>query len=37
LIVQDRLNLLGCRIQVISQPGEGTRIVIEPPAERILT
>lgn len=28
LIVQDRLSLLGCDIQVLSKPGEGTRIVI---------
>jgi PAS domain S-box-containing protein len=35
LIVQDRLNLLGCQMEVRSQPGEGTQIIIEPPAERI--
>jgi PAS domain S-box-containing protein len=34
LIVQDRLNLLGCRMEVTSKPGEGTRIVIEAPMER---
>ncbi|RPI91370.1 MAG: PAS domain S-box protein [Chloroflexi bacterium] len=33
LIVQDRLSLLGCDIQVISKPGEGTRIVIGLPVE----
>ena len=35
LIVQDRLNLLGCQMEVRSQPGEGAHIIIEPPAERI--
>ncbi|HLO33141.1 MAG TPA: PAS domain-containing sensor histidine kinase [Anaerolineales bacterium] len=34
LIVRDRLNLLGCRMEVISKPGEGTRVVIEIPIER---
>jgi len=33
LIVQDRLNLLGCVMQVISKPGEGTRIVIDLPMD----
>ena len=32
LIVQDRLSLLGCDIQVLSKPGEGTRIVIGLPS-----
>lgn len=35
LIVRDRLNLLGCHIEVSSKPGEGTRIIIESPQERI--
>jgi PAS domain S-box-containing protein len=35
LIVQDRLSLLGCDIQVISKPGEGTRIVIGLPVEEV--
>jgi signal transduction histidine kinase len=35
LIIQDRLNLLGCRMELMSQPGQGTRAVIELPAERI--
>jgi PAS domain S-box-containing protein len=35
LIIRDRLNLLGCRLEVHSQPGEGTQITIKPPAERI--
>ena len=34
LIIQDRLNLLGCHMNLISSPGEGTRIVIELPIER---
>lgn len=35
LIVQDRLNLLGCEIDVQSKPGEGTRIVLELPREGV--
>ena len=35
LIIQDRLNLLGCQMELFSKPGEGTRIVIELPTERI--
>ncbi len=31
LIVQDRLDLLGCNIEVNSRPGEGTHIVINLP------
>jgi PAS domain S-box-containing protein len=34
LIVRDRLNLLGCKMEVRSQPSEGTHVIIEPPAER---
>jgi PAS domain S-box-containing protein len=34
LIIQDRLNLLGCQMELISRPGEGTRIVIGLPTER---
>jgi two-component system CheB/CheR fusion protein len=37
LIVQDRLNLLGCQMEIRSQPGEGTHVIIEPPVERIAT
>jgi signal transduction histidine kinase len=37
LIVRDRLNLLGCQMEVRSQQGEGTKIIIEPPAERTAT
>ena len=37
LIVRDRLNLLGCQMEVRSQPGEGTHVIIEPPAERTST
>jgi PAS domain S-box-containing protein len=33
LIVQDRLTLLGCKIQVLSKPGAGTRVVIGLPVE----
>lgn len=34
LIIQDRLSLLGCDLELISKPGEGTRIKIELPVER---
>jgi signal transduction histidine kinase len=34
LVVQDRLNLLGCRLKVISKIGEGTQVVIEIPDEK---
>jgi PAS domain S-box-containing protein len=34
LIIQDRLNLLSCQMNIISKPNQGTRIVIEIPAER---
>jgi len=34
LIIQDRLNLLGCHMDLISRPGEGTRVVIGLPTER---
>ena len=34
LIIQERLNLLGCTMQIVSKPGEGTRIVIGLPIER---
>jgi PAS domain S-box-containing protein len=33
LIVQDRLNLLGCTMEVVSSPGQGTRVVIRFPIE----
>jgi PAS domain S-box-containing protein len=33
-IIQDRLRLLGCQMEVISKPGEGTRVRINLPAER---
>ena len=35
LIMRDRLHLLGCHMQITSQPGQGTQIVIEIPVERI--
>jgi PAS domain S-box-containing protein len=31
LIIQDRLNLMGCNIEMNSAPGQGTRVVIEAP------
>jgi PAS domain S-box-containing protein len=34
LIIQDRLNLLGCQMELASRPGEGTSIKIELPIER---
>lgn len=34
LIIQDRLNLLGCHMELVSKPDEGTRITIELPIER---
>ena len=35
LIIQERLSLLGCRMEIISASGEGTRILIEMPPERV--
>ena len=35
LIIQDRLSLLGCQMQLISKPGEGTHVLIELPVERL--
>jgi len=35
LIIQDRLNLLGCQMEITSKLGEGTQIRIEIPLERI--
>ncbi len=34
LIIQDRLKLLGCHMELVAKPGEGTRITIELPDER---
>jgi len=34
LIIQERLNLLGCRMEIISKPDQGTRILIEIPSEK---
>ena len=31
LVVQDRLGLMGCNIEITSEPGRGTQIVIEVP------
>jgi signal transduction histidine kinase len=33
LIIQERLNLLGCHMEVLSEPGQGTRILIQLPVE----
>ena len=33
LIIRHRLNLLGCQIEVKSQPGNGTEVIIEVPSE----
>jgi signal transduction histidine kinase len=35
LIIQDRLSLLGCQMELRSKPGEGTRVHIELPMKRI--
>jgi PAS domain S-box-containing protein len=29
LVIQDRLSLMGCSMEIISEPGKGTRVVIE--------
>jgi signal transduction histidine kinase len=34
LVVQDRLALLGCSLEITSEPGKGTRVVIEAPLAR---
>jgi PAS domain S-box-containing protein len=31
LVIQDRLGLMGCGVDIASQPGQGTQIVIEAP------
>ena len=31
LVIQDRLSLLGCSMEMTSEPGKGTRVVIEAP------
>ena len=33
LVVQDRLGLMGCSMEITSKPGQGTQIVIETPIE----
>jgi signal transduction histidine kinase len=35
LIIRDRLDLLGCRMQASAKPGEGTQVRIEIPKERM--
>lgn len=37
LIIRDRLNLLGCHMEISSKLGHGTQIVIEPPEEKRVT
>jgi two-component system CheB/CheR fusion protein len=37
LIFRERLNLLGCQMAVRSEPGQGTHVIIERPAERTST
>jgi signal transduction histidine kinase len=31
LVIQDRLGLMGCSMEITSEPGKGTEIVIEAP------
>jgi PAS domain S-box-containing protein len=31
LVVQDRLGLMGCNLEIASEPGQGTQIIIEAP------
>ena len=31
LVIQDRLGLMGCNMEIISEPGKGTRIMIDAP------
>lgn len=31
LVIQDRLSLMGCNMEITSEPGQGTQIVIEAP------
>jgi signal transduction histidine kinase len=35
LIIRHRLNLLGCGMEVNSQPGNGTEVIIEAPYEKM--
>jgi two-component system NarL family sensor kinase len=37
LIIRHRLNLLGCNMEVSSQPGNGTEVIIEVPSEKMDT
>ncbi len=37
LIIRHRLNLLGCSMEVNSQPGNGTEVIIEVPYENMDT
>ena len=35
LIIRHRLNLLGCNLEINSQPGNGTEVTIEVPYEKM--
>jgi two-component system CheB/CheR fusion protein len=35
--IQSRLDLMGCNLRLQSQPGEGTRVIIQVPAELVTT
>jgi hypothetical protein len=35
MIIRHRLNLLGCRLDVNSQPGNGAEAIIEVPYEKL--
>jgi len=37
LTMRHRLNLLGCKMEVTSQPGKGTEVIIEVPYEKVDT
>jgi signal transduction histidine kinase len=34
LMIRHRLSLLGCSLEVNSQPGKGTEVIIEVPSEK---
>ena len=37
LVMQDRLGLMGCSLEITSEPGKGTQIVIEAPSREAST
>jgi PAS domain S-box-containing protein len=37
LVIRERLNLLGCKMNITSQPGKGTEAIIEVPYEKMDT